>query len=89
MDTWSDSDRLPQRIWKLIPVKAEGAFTPSQSLSEQLDSGSLPSYEGDVAGQSSTRARHVESDHDEFGTIVKEVTVTTITACKKYRVEDA
>ena len=63
---------------------------PSQSPSEKLDSGSLPSYEGDVAGQSSTRAQRVESEHDEFGTVVKEVTVTTttITTCKKYRVED-
>jgi len=57
---------------------------PSQSTFEKFDPGSLPSYEGDVAGQSSTR---VESESDNFGTIVTEV--TTVTTRKRYRVQDA
>ena len=60
-------------------MKVESASTPP---------GSLPSYDGD-AGQSSTRTQHTESEHDEFGTVVNEVTVVTITTRKKYRVEDA
>ena len=80
-------------MWKLIPVKAENTFAPSQSLPAEL--GSLPSYDGDTAGQSSACSQHVESEQDEFGTIVNEVTVvtttntSTVTTRKKYRVEDA
>ena len=72
-------------------MKVEGALAPSQLLSETLGSDSLPSYDGDVTGQSSTRAQHVEPEHDEFGTIVNEVivTTTTVTTRKRYRVEDA
>ena len=68
-------------------------FTPSQSL--PAGSGSLPPYDGDTAGQSSVCTQHVESENDEFGTIVNEVTVvtttstSTVTTRKKYRVEDA
>ena len=84
---------MPRRIWNLIPVKVEGALTPSQSLSETLGSGTLPAYDGDTTGQSSTRAQRVESEYDELGTIVNEVTVvttnSTITTRKRYRVEDA
>ena len=78
-------------MWKLVPVKVE---TPRSSTSfETSESGSLPSYEGD-GRQSSTRAEHTESESDEFGTTVKEVTVvvttttSTVTTRKKYRVED-
>ena len=74
------------RIWKLIPVKVEGVFTPLQLLSEALRSGSLPSYDGDTL-QPSARAQHAESERDEFGTVVTEVTV--VTTRKRYRVEDA
>ena len=53
----------------------------------------LPSYDGDATGQSSTHAQHAESERDEFGTIVNEVTVVTITSTittrKRYRVKDA
>ncbi|KAF9641997.1 hypothetical protein BDM02DRAFT_3194118 [Thelephora ganbajun] len=86
VSTWTDDERSPIRIWKLIPVEVEGVFTPSP-----LGSGPLPPYDEDPTGQSSTRTQHVESEHDEFGTIVKEVTVvtSTITTYKKYRVEDA
>ena len=75
------------RIWKLVPMRIHGALTPLQSLSETLGSGSLPSYDGDATGQSSTRAQHAESERDDFGTIVTEV--TTITTRRRYRVEDS
>ena len=72
-------------------MKVEGASTPSQLLSEILGSGSPPLYDGDTARQSPNHTQHVESELDEFGTIVNEATVTTttITTRKKYRVEDA
>jgi hypothetical protein len=68
-------------------VQVEGAFTPSRSLSETLSLGSLPSYDGDAAGQPSTRAQYAESERDDLGTIVTEV--TTVTTRRRYRVEDA
>jgi len=74
-------------IWKLIPVKLEGASTLSQPSSETVGSGSLPSYEGLAAGQFSTHTQHAESDRDDFGTVVTEVTV--VTTRKRYRVEGA
>ena len=82
------------RIWKLIPVNVEGTLTPSQLLSETLGSGSLyPCYDGHPTGKSFSRAQCDESEHDEFGTIVNEVTVvtttSTVTTRKRYRVEDA
>jgi len=81
------------RIWKLIPVKAEGAPAPSKSPTETPGSASLPPYDEDAAGQSSTRAQHVEHEHDELGTIVNGVTVVTttntVTTRKRYRVGDA
>jgi len=78
------------QIWRLIPVKVEGAFTPPRPSPETSESGPLPSYEGDT-GQSSTRAQHMELGRDELGTVVNEVTVvtTTVTTHKRYRVEDA
>ena len=78
----------PWQIWKLIPVKVDSVFAPSRSPSNTLGSGSLPSYDGDTTGQPSTNyAQHAESERDDFGTIVTEVTV--ITTRKRYRVEDA
>jgi hypothetical protein len=76
-----------EQIWKLIPVKVEGAFSPSQALSETLGSGVLPSYDGNATGQSSTNTQLAESERDDFGTIVTEV--TTVTTRRRYRVEDA
>jgi len=83
------------QIWKLVPMTVEGIFTlqhPPASL-ETPEPGSLPSYEEEAVTveQSSTRAQHTESERDEFGTIVNEVTVvtTTVTTRKRYRVEDA
>ena len=71
-------------IWKLIPVKIE---------EETLGSGFPPSYDGDATRQSSTHAQRTDSEHDEFGTIVNEVTVvtttSTVTTRKRYRTEDA
>jgi hypothetical protein len=71
-------------------VKVEDAFTPPRSSSGTLEPGSLPSYEGG-AGQSSTRTQYMESEPNELGTVVNEVTVvtTTVTTHKRYRVEDA
>jgi len=76
----------PWRMWKLVPVKVEGFFTPPQS---PLGSGSPPSYGENTTGQSSTHTQHAESERDDFGTIVTEVTTTVVTTRKKYRVEDA
>ena len=73
-------------MWKLAPVKAEGAFALPHPPPETTEHGSLPSYEG-TTGQSSTRTQHVESNREDFGTIVTEV--TTVTTRKRYRVEDA
>jgi len=71
--------RRAWRIWKLLPAGVQG---PSQSPSETLGSGSPPSYDGDAT----TRTQHAESERDDFGTIVTEV--TTVTTRKRYRVED-
>jgi len=60
--------------------------TSWQSLPEQLGLGTLPSDEGDVAGQSSTHAQNIESERDDLGTVVTEVTI--VTTRKRYRVED-
>ena len=71
-------------------MKVEGASMPLHPSFEALGPGSLPSYERDP-GQSSTHAQHAETERDEFGTTVNEVTVltTTVTTRKRYRVEDA
>ena len=81
-----DEDRLPRRIWKLIPAKIEG--TPSQLL-ETVSSGLPPSYHGDGVGQSSAHSQVTGSERDDFGTIVTEVTTVTTTTRKRYRVDDA
>ena len=65
-------------MWNLIPVNVEA--------SGKMGQGSPPSYEGDATGQSSTRTQHAESERDDFGTIVTEV--TTVTTRKRYRVEN-
>ena len=83
-----DKERMSHRIWKLIPVKVEGALSPSQSLSEKLGSGFPPSYDGAATGQSSTHTRAAEPESDDFGTVVTEVTTVLTTTRKKYRVED-
>lgn len=72
-------------------MKVEGKFTPSQPSSETPGSSSLPSYDGDGSGQSSTHSQHAESERDDFGTIVTEFTTNTtvVTTRKRYRVEDA
>ena len=86
--TWADTELPPDQIWKLIPVKVERAPTPSHSSTETFGLGSLPSYDVGAAGQSSARTQHTEeSERDDFGTIVTEV--TTITTRRRYRVEDA
>ena len=82
---WTDEVPYPWFTWKLVPVKNKD---PSRPSSEALGLGSLPSYDGD-AGQSSTRVQHAPSEHDEFGTVVTEITTTVVQTRKKYRVEDS
>ena len=92
---WEHDKAATWWIWKLIPVKAEGMPTPSQS--SPSSSGSPPTYDGDTPGQSSAHAQYTESERDDFGTVVTEVTTTTNTTTtttttttrKKYRVQDA
>jgi len=67
-------------------MKAEDTFTPSQLSPEALSSGPPPSYDRDATGEPSTRTQHVESESDDFGTIVTEV--TTVATRKRYRVQE-
>lgn len=69
-------------------MKVEGTSPPSQLLSEILGSGP-PSYSGDGTGTLSAQAQITDSEHDDLGTIVTEVTTVTTTTRRKYRVEDA
>jgi len=73
-----------QQLWRLIPVDVEDVGTPLQS-SETFGS-SLPPYNEHGPGQSSAHVQHVGSEHDDFGTVVTEVSV--VTTRKKYRVDD-
>ena len=65
----------------MIPVEVEGV---DRSSSETLGSG-LPPYDENEPGQSS-REQYMGSEHDDFGTVVTEVTV--VTTRKKYRVDN-
>ena len=87
--TWTGTEPSTLRMWKLIPVKVEGVSAPPQASPETLGSGSPPSYGENTAGQSSTHTQRAESERDDFGTIVTEVTTVVVTTRKKYRVEDA
>ena len=82
MQMWTETKKYAWWIWRLIPVPVE-----------DVRSESLPSYDGDGIGQSSTNTQHAKSERDEFGTIVNEVTVVTttntVTTRKRYRVEGA
>ena len=86
VEFWVATPPYPWFMWRLIPAMLEGRFTPSGPSSETLGSGSPPSYAGDTTGRSS-RTQHTESECDDFGTVVTEVTI--ITTRKRYRVEDA
>ena len=68
-------------------MKIEGKSTSSRSPSGTVGQEVPPSYEGDAIGESSVRGQRTESERDEFGTIVTEV--TTVTTRRRYRVEDA
>jgi hypothetical protein len=68
-------------MWKLIPVRV-GPRPSAETAGQDVP----PSYEGDATGQSSARAQRAESERDDFGTIVTEV--TTVTTRRRYRVED-
>ena len=80
-----DTPPYPWFIWRLIPAKVEGRSTPPGSSSETPGSNFPPSYDGDATdGQSSARSQHMESECDDFGTIVTEI----ITTRRRYRVAD-
>ena len=69
-----------------MEVRGKSTSWPS---SEALGLDSLPEYDGDETGQSSTHTQHAESENNELGTIVTEVTTTLVTTRKRYRVEGA
>jgi len=91
-------DELPDlwQTWKFIPVNAGATFTPSQSQSAMLSLSSLPQDEAPALAPPydgtqrciNCSHRSVETGIDGFGTTVTEVTVTTTTTRKKYRVEE-
>ena len=56
-----------------------------KSSLETFGSG-LPPYDENEPGRSSSREQHMGSEHDDFGTVVTEVTV--VTTRKKYRVDN-
>ena len=86
--TWSDTGpRQPWRVWKLIPVEVQGRSKPSQSSPETRGLGSLPPYNEDTTRQTSTNSQYAESERDDFGTVVTEVTV--VATRKRYRVGNA
>jgi len=87
VQTW-DNRPTPWQIWRLLPVKVEGtSTTSSRSPFGAVGQEIPPSYEGDAIGEPSARTQRTESERDEFGTIVTEV--TTVTTRRRYRVEDA
>ena len=73
--TWTDDNRDSQvgLMWNLIPVNAGGP--------ETMGRGPPPVYVGDTT-------QHAETERDDFGTIVTEVTTTTTTTRRRYRVEE-
>ena len=77
--TWTDDNRNSQGnlMWDLIPVSVEGPETTGRD--------SPPLYEGDATGRYHTRAHNAETERDDFGTIVTEI--TTVTTRRRYRVE--
>lgn len=84
-----DDQGLHWQIWKLIPVVVEPMSKLPQSSFGTLGSGSPPLYDGDVTGQPSTHIQHnANSEHNDFGTTVTEVTTVITTTRRKYHVED-
>jgi len=84
MQFWENNGYKTNLLWKLIPVKIEGTPAPPQPLPETP--GPLPPYDENATEQPLTRARWVESERDEFGAVVTEITTTTTR--KRYRVQD-
>ena len=74
--------------WQMWKLEFEG---PPRSFPGTFYQTPLPSYDGLGTEQFSTRTQRAESEHDEFGTVVTEVTTTSnvTTTRRKYRVEDA
>ncbi|KAF9781721.1 hypothetical protein BJ322DRAFT_240454 [Thelephora terrestris] len=73
------------QYWRLIPTEVEGNATLPQPSHESLGLDPLPPYNENEHRRSSTHAQ--ESERDDFGTVVTEVTTSIITTRKKYRVE--
>ena len=68
----SGRNSLTLLMWELIP------FEPSEREFPHL-------YEGEEVGQPPAHAQRVELGHDDFGSIVTEVTtVTTVTTRRKH-----
>jgi len=90
VQTYPEALNHTWQMWRLVPEKIEDGPTPPRPSLATLEPRSLPPYEGGT-GQSSTHVQHTESEHDELGTVVDEVTVvtTTVTTRKRHRVEDA
>ena len=85
---WTDATLYPWFIWNLIAVKVEDTPTPSRPAPEAPGPSSPPQYNENGTEQSSAHSQHAESERDDFGTIVTEVTTTLVTTRKKYRVDD-
>lgn len=84
--TSPDPPRYAWRIWKLIPVERETEPARAQSPHETPGPGFPPAYHGDGTEQPSARTQTTESERDDFGTVVTEVTI--VTTRKRYRVEE-
>ena len=70
-------------MWKLIPVRVEGVFTPLRLPTEKPDSSFLPPDDEGTAGQAPAYAQHAEFEHNDFSTIVTEVTTVTTTTRRR------
>ena len=72
-------------------MRVEGVPTPLRPSPETFGPDPLPLYDGDTTGQPPTHTQHAETEHDDLGTIVTEVTTTNtvVTTRRRYRVEDA
>ena len=71
-------------------MEVDGISPPSQTSPGSNCLGPFPTHDGGATALRPS-VHHVVSEHDEFGTIVKEVNVvtTTTTTYKKYRIEEA
>jgi hypothetical protein len=68
-------------IWKLIP---EGVAGP-----DVYGLGPLPPYDENEPRHHNAHFQHAGYQRDDLGTVVTEITTSTVTTRKTYRVEDA